>query len=54
MLQRWLDEGKHKEDGKVRDRDEYPKGGAGMSRYLVDWDLKFRDTEEKAGGGRGP
>ena len=48
MLQRWLDEGKPRDIGKLGDRDGYAKGKAGMMDYITDWDRAWEYMERKA------
>ncbi|CAF9910801.1 MAG: hypothetical protein HETSPECPRED_010182 [Heterodermia speciosa] len=50
MLRRWLDGDKSKEAGQLGDRDGYPKGGAGMSQYLNDWDRAWQRAGNQANG----
>ena len=50
MLRRWLDGNNTKDAGQLRDRDEYPKGVAGMSEYLNDWDRTWQRAGPQANG----
>ena len=50
MLRRWLDGDKPKKAGQLGDRDGYPKGGAGMSQYLKDWDRAWQRAGKQANG----
>ena len=50
MLQRWLNEGNSKKDAQFRDRGDYPKGAAGMSQHLNDWDRAWQRADNQANG----
>ena len=50
MLRRWLDGDKPKKAGQFGDRGEYPKGGAGMSQYLNDWDRAWQRAGNQTDG----
>ena len=52
MLREWLDREKlkGKDASKLGDRDEYAKGEAGMSKYLVHWDRAWHRMGRKADG----
>lgn len=56
MLRRWLDRGEQQvEDAtKLRDRNDYAKGKAGMSNYLAHWDRAWRRLGRKDDGQRRP
>ncbi|KAL8793508.1 MAG: hypothetical protein Q9195_003881 [Heterodermia aff. obscurata] len=48
ILRRWLDGDNPKEAGQLGDRGGYPKGGAGMSQYLNDWDRALQRAGNQA------
>lgn len=50
MLRRWLDGDNPKKAGQFGDRDGYPKGGAGMSQYLNDWDRAWQPVGSQTNG----
>ena len=50
MLRRWLNGGNSNKDGQLRDRGEYPKGAAGMSQHLDDWDRAWQRAGTQANG----
>ena len=50
MLRRWLEGDNPKKASQFGGRDGYPKGGAGMSQYLNDWDRAWQRTGNEPNG----